>query len=160
MFDQHVLERRADCIVTFLERTSLEAPLVIDGRIALENDSPAIWFTFPGAWHDIGRFHRANHTFTGFYANILTPVRFLSPNLWETTDLFLDVWSAEGTVIVLDAEELDAAVARDWVDQATAARARDETAALLRRARRGEWPPRIVSEWTLERALEVRRGSG
>jgi predicted RNA-binding protein associated with RNAse of E/G family len=78
--------------VTLLEQAELAQPLLIDGRVVLEAGSPAVWFTFPGAWHDIGRFHRADGTFTGIYGNVLTPVRFLDERTWETTDLFLDVW--------------------------------------------------------------------
>lgn len=152
VFEQQVLERRPDCVVTFLERSPLGAPMVLNGRIVLEDGSPVVWFTFPGAWHDIGRFHRADGTFTGIYANILTPVRAIASNHWETTDLFLDVWAEAGRVEVLDEDELDAAVAERWVDPATARRARDEAAKLLERARRGAWPPRVVGEWTLERA--------
>ena len=55
IFDQRLLERRPDCVVTFLESTAAREPLVIGGRTTLETGSPIIWFTFPGAWHDIGR---------------------------------------------------------------------------------------------------------
>jgi predicted RNA-binding protein associated with RNAse of E/G family len=51
--------------------------------------------------------------FTGYYANILTPVRFHSPLDWETTDLFLDVWlDADGSATLLDEDELDAGRSR------------------------------------------------
>lgn len=152
VFEQQVLERRPDCVVTFLERSALGAPMVLNGRIVLEDGSPVVWFTFPGAWHDIGRFHRVDGTFTGIYANILTPVRDTASSHWETTDLFLDVWAEDGRFEVLDEDELDAAVAERWVDPATALRARDEAAALVQQARHGTWPPPIVGEWTLERA--------
>lgn len=155
VFEQHVLERRPDCVVTFLERSPLGAPMILHGRIVLEDESPVVWFTFPGAWHDIGRFHRADGTFTGIYANILTPVRDIASSHWDTTDLFLDVWAEDGRIEVLDADELEAAVAEHWVDQATARRARDEATDLVQRAQRGTWPPAIVHEWTLDRARKA-----
>jgi predicted RNA-binding protein associated with RNAse of E/G family len=156
IFDQRLLERRPDCVVTFLERTAAREPLVIGGRTALETGSPIIWFTFPGAWHDVGRFHRADGTVTGTYANILTPVEGIDAAVWRTTDLALDVWlGGAGELAVLDLEELTAAEAAGWVAAETAARARAEAAALVGRAAAGTWPPPIVAEWTLERARSV-----
>ncbi|NIP82533.1 MAG: DUF402 domain-containing protein, partial [Gemmatimonadetes bacterium] len=71
--------------------------------VVLDTGAPAVWFTFPGAWHDIGRFHTRSGTYTGAYANILTPVQFLDERTWETTDLFLDVFvGLDGTVHLLD----------------------------------------------------------
>lgn len=126
---------------------------MIAGRTVLEPGAPIVWFTFPGAWHDIGRFHLADGRFTGVYANILAPVRFIDANTWETTDLFLDIWADEtGAISVLDVDELSDAVITGWVDEASAARGRREAADIVVRAERGEWPPAIVSEWTLERA--------
>src|SRR5690625_7056866 len=61
-------------------------------EVILEAGAPAIWFTFPGLWHDIGRFYLLDDTFTGYYTNIMTPVEFHDPLRWSTTDLFLDHW--------------------------------------------------------------------
>src|SRR5690606_29230280 len=111
----------------------------VNGQVILEPGSPVVWFTFPRAWHDIGRFHRADGEFTGYYANILTPV-VLEPGRWETTDLFLDVWvGRDGTTTILDEAEFDDAVAAGSIDEATAARARSEADELARRARAGDW---------------------
>ena len=154
MFDQRLVFRSESGIVTFLDRTAARPPLRVDGDTILEQDSPIVWFTFPNAWHDIGRFHRAGGTFTGFYANLLTPVQFLDDSTWTTTDLFLDVWlSAGGAASLLDADELDHAERAGWVDAATAVRARAEAERILAGARTGEWPPPVVHEWTLERVL-------
>jgi predicted RNA-binding protein associated with RNAse of E/G family len=108
----------------------------------------------PGARHDIGRFHRADGTFTGLYANLLTPVEGLEGADWTTTDLFLDVWlPANGSgARVLDEDELDDAVSRGWLDAATAAEATAEAVRLLADARAGAWPPDWAYEWTLARA--------
>ncbi|MFW6078913.1 MAG: DUF402 domain-containing protein [Gemmatimonadota bacterium] len=145
-------------MVTFLDRTPLEHPIVIDDVVALEDGAPAIWFTFPGSWHDIGRFHRADDTFTGIYANVLTPVRFRDATDWETTDLFLDVWLPPGgPPRILDRDEFAAALDRGWLDTGDAARANEEAERLASAAERGEWPPPVVEEWTLER---VRRRLG
>lgn len=159
VFVQRLVRRMPGVVVTLLDRTPLRRPLEVDGRIVLENGSPVVWFTFPGAWHDIGRFHRADGTFTGIYANILTPVRFLDDDAWEATDLFLDVWLEPGRdPTVLDEDEFAHAVARGWLDQRTAAAARAEAARILERAAGNDWPPPPVEEWTLERARRTADG--
>ena len=144
--------------VTFAEDIDLDAPMLIDGEIVLERGSDVVWFTFPGEWHDIGRFHRRDGRLTGIYANILTPCILEPGGEWHTTDLFLDLWiparaggGEAGIPRLLDAEELVEAVRHGWVSPATGGRARREAERLLAGARAGVWPPAVVDEWTRER---------
>ena len=142
--------------MTYLPAADVKRNLLVDGRTILEPGAPIIWFTFPSFWHDIGRFHTSSGAFTGWYANILSPVKLLSRTEWETRDLCLDVWlSADGDLQLLDEDEFEEAIARDWISQADAARARQEAEQLLAAAQRGEWPPLIAREWTLERAKQA-----
>lgn len=152
VFHQELVLDRADVKVTLARDVDFE--LEIRGQPALEPGGDAVWFTFPGAWHDIGRFHRADGAFTGLYANVLTPPALRDGDVWETTDLFLDVWvpATGGDPVLLDEEELREAVRRGWVDHATSERAWREAEALLGGARHGSWPPPVVEEWTRERA--------
>jgi predicted RNA-binding protein associated with RNAse of E/G family len=153
IYDQRVVLARADVIVTLSEPLDLDAAMTTDGEVMLERNSLVVWFTFPGLWHDIGRFHRADGTFSGLYANILTPVE-IEGDLWRTTDLYLDVWWPDDADIrVLDEVELEDALAAGHVDEGTAARARVETQRILDLAAHGRWPPRVVDEWTLDRSL-------
>ena len=155
VYDQRVVVRRDDVVVTLSEPIETSAPLVTNGEVMLERGSLAVWFTFPGAWHDIGRFHRADGRFSGLYANILTPPEMDGP-VWRTTDLCLDIWwPSGGTLTLLDEDELEAAVRDGHLSQATARRARDEADGLVALAAAGAWPPPIVEEWTLERSLEL-----
>ena len=152
IFEQIVLDHSGDQIVTFLESAELSRAVEVQGRVVLEPGSPVVWFTFPHRWHDVGRFHLRDGTFTGFYANVLTPVR-MSGARWETTDLCLDVWAgADGRVEILDEDEFEEARERGWMDEPTARRARDEADALARAARAGRWPPDHARDWDLERA--------
>lgn len=155
VFEQALIEERPDVIVTYAPSAPLVRPAVADGRVILEPGAPAVWFTFPGAWHDIGRFHLADGTFTGLYANVLTPPEIDGPT-WRTTDLFLDVWlpADGGPPRILDEDELEDAVAQGVLDGRTAERARAEARDLVAAARAGTWPPEVVRSWTLEAALE------
>lgn len=152
LFHQEVVLERDDVIVTLAREMAFDPPMRIDDEVVLEDGSSVVWFTFPGAWHDIGRFHRADGTFTGFYANVLTPVEMEGDDWW-TTDLFLDVWlPPDGAPVILDEAELDEALGRELVERDVAERARLEAEGLQAAAEAGSWPPAVVREWTLERA--------
>jgi predicted RNA-binding protein associated with RNAse of E/G family len=155
-FTQRLVAETAEASITLLEAAEIGEPKRVAGTTILEPGSPILWFTFPDAWHDVGRFHLADGSFTGFYANILTPVE-MNGREWETTDLFLDVWrGADDRVELLDEEELSAAAERGWLDAETVRRARAEAERLLIAAREGSWPSALVHEWDLARALSAR----
>lgn len=164
VYHQRLVHDGADVKVTLAQKTKLRGPILVDGVPVLEPGSDVVWFTFPGAWHDIGRFHLANGDFTGIYSNVLTPPVFEAGEVWRTTDLFLDVWiPAGGEPTVLDQDEFDEAVRAGWLDEPTRARALEEVEAILAGARAARWPPQVVGEWTLERArnaLGERRPAG
>ena len=156
IFEQIVLHRGTEAIVTLNPATALNKPMVIGDTVVFESGAPAIWFTFPNLMHDIGRFHTANGTFTGLYANMIMPVEMHSPVEWSATDLFLDVWiGRDQRPRVLDQDELEQAVARQWIDDTQAAAARAEAARILAAWQAGTWPPAIVNEWTIERVSKL-----
>lgn len=158
-FRQPVIHRNPQVIVTFSRRIRVPSPMELDGEVVLETGSDIVWFTFPGLWHDIGRFHTARGAFTGFYANLLTPVQILPGNIWRTTDLFLDVWMKPGRAPrLLDEDELRDAVDAGAVEAKASRRVREEAERILERAGAGAWPPAVVHEWTRERALAVLDG--
>ena len=151
IFDQKVVLEREDVIVTLAESTRIDRPLRVGGQPILEGGSSVVWFTFPGCWHDIGSFHLRDGTFTGYYANILTPPVMEGPE-WHTTDLFLDVWlPSGGEVQLLDVDEFEEALTRSVIEPPTAERARAEADRILGLAQSGNWPPPVVEEWPLER---------
>lgn len=155
VFRQHLVWDAEDVKVTLARGLAFQQTMRIDGEVVLEDGSDVVWFTFPGVWHDIGRFHRADGTFTGLYANVITPPQ-MGGTVWHTTDLYLDVWlSPGGSLLLLDEDEFDEAVGRELIDSATASRARREANSILEAAAQGSWPPAVVEEWTRERALEA-----
>jgi len=154
IFTQDLILDTPTVKVTLARAVPFDPPIEIHGEIALEQGSDAVWFTFPGRWHDIGRFHRADGSFTGVYANILTPARIQEGGIWHTTDLFLDIWlTPAGKLLVLDRDELREALHRGWVSPETARRAEDEVTWIEGSFKEGTWPPPVVREWTRERAL-------
>jgi len=164
-FEQRLVAREEGCVVTLLEATPIERPMEVAGQTVLEPGAPVVWFTFPGAWHDVGRFHRADGRCTGLYANMLTPVWGVAGAAWRTTDLFLDLWlpADGGAPVLLDADELTEAERSGWLDAVLAARAREEAERLLRAAIADRWPPAVVTRWTLaaaRAALEASAGRG
>lgn len=154
VYDQRVALEREDVIVTISDPLELPSPITVNGGPGLENGSLAVWFTFPGMWHDIGRFHLADGSLTGIYANILTPPRIEGPD-WYTTDLWLDVWLQPGrNPVLLDEDEFEGGVSAGHIDSTMAMRAREEATRILDLAAGGRWPPPIVETWTLEHTLE------
>lgn len=152
IFEQRLVEDAGEYVVTLLDAAPIESPMMVDGKPVLEPGASVVWFTYPGRWYDIGRFHLEDGTFTGVYANVLTPV-LMRGDQWETTDLCLDVWKGEdGRVEVLDRAEFEEAVERGWIDESIMHRASEQAEALAAAARGGRWPPSHVTEWDLERA--------
>ncbi len=155
VYQQYLIEREAGADITLSTDLAIESPAIIKGETILEEKSNIIWFTFPNTWHDIGLFHRADGTFTGIYANIITPLRYLSPSVWETTDLFLDVWiSTEGESVLLDEDEFRQAKKNNWISSEIASAATKEANVLVDGYRNGTWPPPFIFEWKLDRALQ------
>jgi len=156
VFVQDLILDRPDVKVTLARDLPFDPPIMIRGEVALEKGSAAVWFTFPGLWHDIGRFHRADDSFTGIYANILTPPLMPPGGRWETTDLFLDVWvDPAGRLCVLDEDQLREAEQEGWVSAGQARRARQEVEQIRQEFAAGRWPPPVVAEWSLARAREA-----
>ena len=133
-------------------------PLIVANEIVAEPGASLLWFVFPGAWHDIGRFHLADDTFTGWYTNLCTPV-VMHEDGWTSTDLFLDHWtSAAGDRSWLDEDEFAEAVTAGLLDDATQRRIREERRFIQSRIDADAWPPNVACEMDLHAArglLEV-----
>lgn len=159
VFVQHLVVDRPDYKVTLHERPPLSTMLSLGDRVIFEPGAPIIWFVFPNAWHDLGRFHLNDGTFTGYYVNLITPPE-LQGLTWRMFDLCLDLWiDASGDYQVLDQDEFDEAVDRLWIDAATARRARLELERLIAEVQAGRWPPQVVLEHDLERVRALFRAA-
>lgn len=128
-----------------MERGSA-APVEVNGASILDPGAPIIWFVFPDAWADVGRFHRADGSFTGWYTNIRTPI-VIAGNNWSSTDLFLDHWLPhEGRGSWLDQDELEAAVRATVIDHWTVERVAKERQRIEKLLAIGDWPPPVTRE--------------
>jgi len=118
--------------------------LELDGQVALQHGAPIVWFVFPELWFTIGRFHRVDGTFTGWYGNLCTPVR-MDENHWASTDLFLDLWMpVKGPALWLDEDEFAEAEASKVIDRWTAQKVRHERARIDGLLAAGQWPPAVT----------------
>jgi predicted RNA-binding protein associated with RNAse of E/G family len=112
----------------------------------------AVWFLFNGEPYDVGRFYRPDGTWTGYYVDILEPVRWQGADpetLEPLVDLFLDVWIAPGGSFQLfDEDELGEALEQDAVTEDQARRARRTADQVIGAIERGAFPPEVVRRFS------------
>jgi predicted RNA-binding protein associated with RNAse of E/G family len=117
----------------------------------LSDGSQIVWFLFKNRGYDVGRFYLPDGTWTGFYSDITEPVHWKGSdaNTLETvTDLFLDVWiSADGEIDVLDADELQEALASGWITEVQAQQARSSADEIVTAFAAGAFPPAAALHW-------------
>ncbi len=131
--------------------------LEVDGAPMLEHGAYAVWYVFPGRWHDIARFHLRDGSLTGFYTNLCRPVE-LADDRWVGNDLFLDLWQpAGGEPRWLDEDELAAAVRSGVIDGATGKRIRNERSLIDLQVAQRAWPPPIVRDLSLEQVRALKQ---
>jgi predicted RNA-binding protein associated with RNAse of E/G family len=110
-----------------------------------------VWFLFKERPYDVARVYRPDGTWTGYYADVLEPVRWQGDDpqsLEPIVDLFLDLWiGADGAYLPLDEDEFDDAVRQAWITQAQAAAASTALADMIQATRRGEFPPVEVRQF-------------
>ena len=155
VFDEVLIIDEPDLKVTLLE--AYEGQEVRTGNeVILEAGAPIVWFVIPGAWHNVGRFHLADGTFTGWYTNLCTPVE-LGERHWSCTDLFLDLWQRadDGAPRWLDEDQFRNAVDTGLLDGTLAARVVAERRAITARLERRAWPPEVTREVDLIHARRL-----
>lgn len=126
-------------------------PLLVDGEVVVARGYQVVWFLFKGMPFDVGRFYRPDGTWTGYYVDILEPVSWFDSDpqtLAPIIDLFLDLWiPPNGTPLVLDEEEFDAACSHGALTTAQALHARTTLDHLVRDTHSGGFPPQITREF-------------
>lgn len=123
-------------------------------RLILSAGAPVLWFVFPNLCRDVGRFHLADGTFTGWYTNLRAPIR-MEGSEWYCTDLFLDHWlPADGAPGEwLDEDELTAAAEHGLLTDDLLACVQRERAEVNALIHGGTWPPPLTRGLDLRSAL-------
>jgi predicted RNA-binding protein associated with RNAse of E/G family len=152
VFEEQLLLDTPDVKVTLLEAYD-GADASADGRLILSAGAPVLWFVYPSLCRDVGRFHLADGTFTGWYTNLRAPMRTEGDD-WYCTDLFLDHWlpADGGPGTWLDDDELTAATRAGLMSPAHLEVVAAERAAVDHALANGTWPPALAREIDLRDA--------
>ena len=120
-FQQELLYLDDEVIVTS-QRVKPSSPIVQNGKTVLADNFAAVWFVFTGLWYDVGKVYNLNNEWTGYYCDIMKPVKRSVDaagklNCFEITDLFLDLWvNPDGTYEIQDEDEFEEAVQDGTID--------------------------------------------
>ena len=145
-FEQNLLYEDNDVIIT-TQHIKPSSPIVIDGVTVLGDNYRAVWFVFANRWYDIGKIYNLDDQFTGYYCDIILPMK-RTDTYFEITDLFLDLWvSPDGSYQVEDEDEFESAIARNWIQTDLANQAREALQDLIVEIESGVFPPEITNRW-------------
>ena len=145
-FQQNLLYEDDDVIVT-TQRITPSSPIIIDGVTVLGDNYRAVWFVFANRWYDIGKIYNLKDRFTGYYCDIILPMKRTRTH-FEITDLFLDLWvSPDGSYQVEDEDEFESAVAQNWIQTDLANQTKNALQDLIAEVESGAFPPEITNRW-------------
>ncbi len=149
-----LLLEATDELIAVAHESSASKPVEYLGERVLDAGYWAVWFLFKNQPFDVGRFYRPDGTFTGYYADVLEPVRWERDNpatLEPIIDLFLDLWIApDGSHLVLDEDEFQEAIDLGNLTTAQIEHARTVLQELIEATERGTFPPAMVQDFRLE----------
>jgi len=124
--------------------------LVYRGEEVIADGYRAIWFLFKDQPYDIGRFYRPDGSWTGYYVDVLEPVRWWgakAETLEPLVDLFLDLWIApDGSSEVLDEDEFAEALDLGHLTDAQAEHARRVLREIVDGVQSGNFLPDVVTQ--------------
>lgn len=147
-YDEILVADRPELKVLLLESYT-GRNLIIGRSVVQERGAPIVWYVFPNTWHDIGLFHMADETFTGWYTNLCTPAQFHGDTA-TSTDLFLDLWvPVSGKPAWLDEDEFEQACASGALSDELRVKALEERRRIQSIVEDGSWPPRVAHELDL-----------
>ena len=141
-FQQELLYLDDDVIVTS-QRVKPSTPIIQNGQTVLADNFAAIWFVFTGLWYDVGKVYNLNNEWTGYYCDIMKPVkrsidRTGKLDCFEITDLFLDLWiNPDGTYEIQDEDEFEEAIQIGAIDTELERKARDVLDTLIAKVEDG-----------------------
>ena len=147
-FQQQLLYMDDEVIVTS-QRVRPSSPIVQNGKTVLADNFAAVWFVFTGLWYDVGKIYNLNNEWTGYYCDIMKPVKrgidaTGQLDCFEITDLFLDLWiNPDGTYEIQDEDEFEEAVQGGAIDVELKRKARDVRKTLIAEVEAGHLEQRL-----------------
>ncbi len=147
-FQQELLYLDNEVIVTS-QRVKPSSPIVQNGETVLADNFAAVWFVFTGLWYDVGKVYNLENEWTGYYCDVLKPVKRRVDangklNLFEITDLFLDLWiNPDGTYEIQDEDEFEEAVQNGAIDAELERKALEVLQALIAETESGRVERRL-----------------
>lgn len=120
-------------------------PLVVANEEVLAAGYQAVWFLYKGEPWDVARIYRPDGRWVGYYADVLEPVQWVGDDagtLEPVVDLFLDLWiTPAGEALLLDEDELAAAIGNGWISVERADWARQVARNMHQEVEWGTFPP-------------------
>ena len=138
-----------DAVIVTSQRVKPSSPIVQNGKTVLADNFAAVWFVFTGLWYDIGKVYNLNNEWTGYYCDVLKPVKRSVDvngklNRFEITDLFLDLWiNPDGTFEIQDEDEFEEAVQKGAIDAELEKKALEVLQALIAEVESGRMERRL-----------------
>lgn len=142
-YQQHLLYKDEKVIVTS-QRIKPSSPIVLNGNTVLDDNYTAVWFVFTGLWYDVGKIYNLNNEWTGYYCDIIMPVK-RNAEQFEIVDLFLDLWiSPDGSYEIQDEDEFEDAVHKGIIGTELAIQTKNALNDLIDEVTTGRFPPEFV----------------
>ena len=147
-FQQQLLYMDDDVIVTS-QRVKPSSPIVQNDVTVLGDNFPVVWFVFTGLWYDVGKVYNLNNEWTGYYCDVLKPVKRSMGvdgklDRFEITDLFLDLWvNPDGTYEIQDEDEFEDAIQSGAIDAELEGKAWNVMKALIAEVEDGRLESRL-----------------
>ena len=133
-----------DNIVEHLSR-ALQSQNLIKSHQRAAAISKTYFFTEP---FNLLEFRDHDGTLLGHYSDIGEPVLQLSPNTYQMTDLYLDIWlHPDGRLLELDWDEFEAALQEQIITPTQAELARATMQRLVREAQQGIYPVKYLNHF-------------
>lgn len=142
---QTLLADREDIIVSTF-RFRLKKPFSpFDSRILIKDGYYGVLFDLLDRWYNVVKIYDYKKNLVGYYSDIRTPPTRIK-NGYEVVDLFLDFWvDLDGSYIILDIDEFQAADLSDELRKQTRGTARK----LKEMIENDRYPPKIVKSFKI-----------
>ncbi|AIF68995.1 hypothetical protein PAP_02870 [Palaeococcus pacificus DY20341] len=153
--DDELIVDLGDVIIAKSEFKGMLTPLKVNGVKVIDNNYKMLYFAFVGKNYDVLKVYDREGNFKGLYVDVLAYTKRYE-NTLEMLDLFLDIFIfPNGEHFLLDEEELEMALNYGIVDKETVDFAYNIAREIMEKIEKGEFPPKIVWEYSLSEHYEA-----